>query len=63
LRDILKDARFSLPPETPDPMEIIKHRPAKERPGSGQIKPLSERDDSGVFDVHVETVSFNTKED
>jgi hypothetical protein len=64
LRDILKDARFALPPDTPNLMEIIKHRPAKERPGSGQIRPLPEKDDSaGVFDVRVEPVSFNTKGD
>jgi len=64
LGHILKDAQFALPPDTPDLIEIIKHRPAKERPGSGQIKPLSDKDDSaGVFDVRVETVSFNTQAD
>jgi hypothetical protein len=51
--------QFALPPDTPGLKEIIKGSPAEVRKGSGQIKPLPEKDDSpNVFDVHVETVKF-----
>ena len=59
LRDISLNGQFALPPDTPDLKEIIKNRPAQERPGSGQIKPLTRKDDSpNEFDVHIETVNF-----
>jgi len=59
LRDITLDKRFALPSDTPDLTDIIKHSPAVERKGSGQIKPLPNKTDAeNVFDVHVEPVSF-----
>jgi hypothetical protein len=60
LRDISRDTRFALPLDTPSLTEIIKGSPAKERPGSGQIKPIPKKDDSpDVPDVRVETVNFS----
>lgn len=59
LRDISMNPQFALPPDTPGLKEIIKGSPAQVRKGSGQIKPLPQKDDSpNVFDVHVETVKF-----
>jgi hypothetical protein len=60
LRDIVaRGDRFALPADTPSLKEIISCSPAKRREGSGQVKPLPDKEDSGgVFDVHVEPVSF-----
>jgi hypothetical protein len=60
MRDILaRKEQFQLSPDTPSLEEIIQRTPAVQRKGSGQIKPLPDKEDSrDVFDVHVEPVSF-----
>jgi hypothetical protein len=60
MRDIVaRNKDFALPDDTPTLKEIIERAPAKQREGSGQIKPLPPTPDSPTeFDVHVEPVSF-----